>query len=183
LFHFGEQISGHFYRSDVSEGDQGKADDVLVGVVQITVALLVHCFQELEIKSNFFNEFVTKVRTSWFSSSSNMVPKYPNRLSANRGEASSFKHSICPKCVRSPNVKRYSSLATLFRLWFYEYGSCDINWGVVHAYRTLESWLSSLKLALIAALSFCTTALSSAIVFAARTFRMNCLTMAATCQR
>ena len=41
---------------------------------------------------------------------------------------------------------------------------------------TLESWLSSLKLARMAALSFCTTARSSAIVFAARTFRMNCLT-------
>ena len=40
----------------------------------------------------------------------------------------------------------------------------------------LESWLSSLKLARMAALSFCTTALSSAIVFAARTFRMNCFT-------
>ena len=36
--------------------------------------------------------------------------------------------------------------------------------------------LSSLKLALIAALSFCTTALSSAIVFEARTPRMNCFT-------
>jgi hypothetical protein len=29
----------------------------------------------------------------------------------------------------------------------------------------------------MAALSFCTTARSSAIVFAARTFRMNCFTM------
>jgi hypothetical protein len=44
-------------------------------------------------------------------------------------------------------------------------------------YRILESWLSSLKLALIAALSFCTTARSSAIVLEARTLRMNCLTM------
>jgi hypothetical protein len=39
-----------------------------------------------------------------------------------------------------------------------------------------ESALSSLKLARIAALSFWTTARSSAIVFAARTFRINCLT-------
>ena len=39
-----------------------------------------------------------------------------------------------------------------------------------------ESPLSSLKLARIAALSFCTTALSSAIVFEARTLRMNCFT-------
>lgn len=41
---------------------------------------------------------------------------------------------------------------------------------------TPESWLSSLKLARMAALSFWTTARSSAIVFAARTFRMNCFT-------
>jgi len=43
-------------------------------------------------------------------------------------------------------------------------------------YLTLELWLSSRKLALMAALSFCTTALSSAIVLAALTLRMNCLT-------
>lgn len=43
-------------------------------------------------------------------------------------------------------------------------------------YLTFESPLSSLKLALIAALSFCTTARSSAIVLEARTFRMNCFT-------
>jgi hypothetical protein len=43
-------------------------------------------------------------------------------------------------------------------------------------YLTFESPLSSLKLALIAALSFCTTARSSAIVFEARTLRMNCFT-------
>lgn len=46
------------------------------------------------------------------------------------------------------------------------------------AYLMFESPLSSLKLARIAALSFCTTARSSAIVFEARTFRMNCFTMA-----
>ena len=40
----------------------------------------------------------------------------------------------------------------------------------------LASPLSSLKLALIAALSFCTTARSSAMVFEARTLRMNCFT-------
>jgi hypothetical protein len=44
------------------------------------------------------------------------------------------------------------------------------------SYLTLESPLSSLKLALIAALSFCTTARSSAIVLEARTFRINCFT-------
>lgn len=43
-------------------------------------------------------------------------------------------------------------------------------------YRRSELWLSSLKLALIAALSFCTTARSSAMVFAARTLRINCFT-------
>jgi len=42
---------------------------------------------------------------------------------------------------------------------------------------TFESPLSSLKLALMAALSFCTTARSSAIVFDARTLRMNCFTV------
>jgi hypothetical protein len=43
-------------------------------------------------------------------------------------------------------------------------------------YLTFESPLSSLKLALMAALSFCTTARSSAMVFEARTLRMNCFT-------
>jgi hypothetical protein len=41
---------------------------------------------------------------------------------------------------------------------------------------TFESWLSSLKLARMAALSFCTTARSSAMVLEARTLRMNCFT-------
>ena len=41
----------------------------------------------------------------------------------------------------------------------------------------LESWLSSLNDARIAALSFRMTARSSAIVFADRTFRINCLTI------
>lgn len=52
-------------------------------------------------------------------------------------------------------------------------------------HRTPESWLSSRKLARMAALSFCTTARSSAMVFAARTFRMNCFTgaISATCGR
>jgi len=80
---------------------------------------LYYCKREtsqLRMSAYFLVEFVTKVRTSWFSSSSNMVPRYPRRLSANRGEASSFRHSICPKCVLSPSVKRYSSLATLFLL-------------------------------------------------------------------
>jgi hypothetical protein len=54
----------------------------------------------------FCNELVTSVNTSWFSSSNNIVPRYPNRLSANRGEANSFKHSIWPKCVRSPSVNK-----------------------------------------------------------------------------
>lgn len=44
-------------------------------------------------------------------------------------------------------------------------------------YLTLWSALSSLKLARMDALSFWMTALSSAMVFAARTLRMNCLTV------
>jgi hypothetical protein len=48
---------------------------------------------------------------------------------------------------------------------------------ILATYLTFESPLSSLKLALIAALSFCTTARSSAIVFEARTLRMNCFTV------
>lgn len=59
---------------------------------------------------------MTKVRTSWFSSSSSIVPRYPSLLSAKRGDANNLRHSIWPKCVRSPSVKRYSSLATLFLL-------------------------------------------------------------------
>jgi hypothetical protein len=51
-------------------------------------------FSSFALDSHFFNEFVTNVSTSWFSSNSNIVPKYPKRLSANRGEASSFRHSI-----------------------------------------------------------------------------------------
>jgi hypothetical protein len=49
----------------------------------------------------------------------------------------------------------------------------------------LTAWsvLSSRKLARIAALSFWMTALSSAMVFAARTLRINCLTVGfETCQ-
>jgi len=56
------------------------------------------------------------VRTSWFSSSSSIVPRYPSLLSAKRGDANSLRHSIWPKCVRSPSVKRYNNLATLFLL-------------------------------------------------------------------
>jgi hypothetical protein len=104
-----------------------------------------------------------------------MVPKYPNLLSANRGDARSFRHSIWPKCVRSPRVKRYSSFATLFRLLKGSDKATSSSFRVV-SYLTLESPLSSLKLALMAALSFCTTARSSAIVFEARTLRMNCFT-------
>lgn len=123
----------------------------------------------------FLSELVTSVRTSWFSSSSSMVPRYPRRLSAKRGEASSFRHSIWPKWVRSPRVKRYSNLATLFLLGGASAGSGEAGCLRGH-YRTLESWLSSRKLARMAALSFCTTARSSAMVLAARTLRINCLT-------
>lgn len=68
------------------------------------------------ISTYFFNELVTSVSTSWFSSRSKLVARCPRRLSAKRGDASSFRHSIWPKCVRSPRVNRYRSLATLLRL-------------------------------------------------------------------
>lgn len=55
------------------------------------------------------------------------------------------------------------------------WGGCGVRCAVC-IYRLSGSWPSSRKLALMAALSFCTTALSSAIVLAARTLRMNCLT-------
>lgn len=47
--------------------------------------------------THFLREFVTRVRTSWLSSNSSMIPKYPNRLSANLGLATSLRHSIWPK--------------------------------------------------------------------------------------
>jgi hypothetical protein len=131
-------------------------------------------FYELSILTHFFKELVTNVSTSWFSSSNNIVPRYPNRLSANRGDARSLRHSICPKCVLSPRVKRYKSFATLFRL--YSIPSAGDRSPVFVSYLTFESPLSSRKLARIAALSFCTTARSSAMVFEARTLRMNCFT-------
>jgi len=37
--------------------------------------------------------------TSWRSSNNNMAPKYPIRLSVNRGEAINFRHSSWPKCA------------------------------------------------------------------------------------
>ena len=126
-------------------------------MLEVTVAVLAHHLPLFGGPAYFCNELVTRVSTSWFSSNSSIVPRYPNRLSAKRGEARSLRHSICPKCVRSPRVKRYSSFATLLR-------------------RTLESPLSSRKLARMAALSFWTTARSSAMVFEARTFRINCFT-------
>lgn len=67
--------------------------------------------------AHFFNELVTSVKTSCFSSSSKLVARWPRRLSANRGDARSFRHSTWPKWVRSPRVKRYSSFATLLRLF------------------------------------------------------------------
>lgn len=75
---FGEQVSGHLDRGNVSEGAEGEADGVLVGVVQVAVErqslVIVQCSCS-GLPSYFFREFVTRVRTSWFSSSSNMVPR------------------------------------------------------------------------------------------------------------
>jgi hypothetical protein len=56
--------------------------------------------------------FVTKVRTSVFSSSNKANAKYPIRFSAKDDDASKFMHSMYPKCVGYPNSQIYSSLAT-----------------------------------------------------------------------
>src|SRR6202035_5766725 len=66
-----------------------------------------HCCQKVVYGHYFCKELVTRVRTSWFSSRRSIVPRYPRRLSANRGEASNLTHSIWPKWVLSPRVKRY----------------------------------------------------------------------------
>lgn len=71
------------------------------------------------------------------------MARWPIRLSANRGEANSLRHSIWPKWVRSPSVKRYKSLATLLRLGTRKresFSSEHYSWvwgGGVSAYRTL----------------------------------------------
>jgi len=49
--------------------------------------------------THFFKQFVMSRWTSWRSSNSNIAPKYPMRLSVNRGEAISFRHSNWPKCA------------------------------------------------------------------------------------
>lgn len=54
--------------------------------------------------AHFFSELVTSINTSWFSSSSNMMPKYPSRLSLNLGLATSLRHSIWPKCAGYPSM-------------------------------------------------------------------------------
>lgn len=117
-----EQIAGHLLGGDVAECAQRQSDDVLILMLQIAgLTSQPHRATEQVGKggrAHFLREFVTSVKTSWFSSNSNMVPRYPNRLSANLGEASSLRHSIWPKCVRSPSVKRYRSFATLFLLRF-----------------------------------------------------------------
>ena len=48
----------------------------------------------LNAKTYFFNELVTNVNTSWLSSSNSIIPRYPSRLSAKRGLATSLRHSI-----------------------------------------------------------------------------------------
>ena len=72
---FGEQVTSHLNGGDVSKGTKGETDGILVGVVQVTTqtsASKVVLHQETPY---FLREFVTSVRTSWFSSSSNMVPR------------------------------------------------------------------------------------------------------------
>lgn len=77
------------------------------------------------------------------------------------------------------SLLKWIGIITLLRYSVYECDLLDISHCAIQqavSYLTLESALSSLKLALIAALSFCTTARSSAMVFEARTLRMNCFT-------
>lgn len=47
-----------------------------------------------ENKTYFFSELVMRRWVSWFSSNNSIAPKYPSLLSANLGEATSFRHSI-----------------------------------------------------------------------------------------
>ena len=130
---------------------------------------------------------MTRVRTSWFSSRRSIVPRYPNRLSANRGDARSLTHSICPKCVRSPRVNRYLRVSLFYFL------IQRTGWGGRHSSLRTFCCLtfplgSSRKLVRMAADSFCITApintvnthsnrtrilRSSAIVFAALTDLMK----------
>lgn len=72
---FGEQVPGHFDGGDVSKGAECKADGVLVGVVQITARVSAVTASRYRRMPYFFRELVTSVRTSWFSSSSSMVPR------------------------------------------------------------------------------------------------------------
>lgn len=50
-------------------------------------------------KTHFLRELVINRCTSCRSSNRSMAPRYPMRLSVNRGDAISFRHSICPKCA------------------------------------------------------------------------------------
>lgn len=75
-------------------------------------------------------------------------------------------------CDIVPSVSRYARRAI-----HQHFRSCiDSRAAVVVTHLTLWLWLSSRKLARIEALSFWITARSSAMVLAARTLRMNCLT-------
>lgn len=65
----------------------------------------------------FLMQLVIRRWTSCLSSSSNMAPKYPMRLSVNFWEAMSLRHSNCPKCAGYPSMCIYSSFATFLHLY------------------------------------------------------------------
>jgi len=92
-FDFWEEISRHLNGSNIPKGYKRQSDNVLVGMIQVA-AKVSSGARSNSTEPHFFKELVTRVSTSWFSSNSNIVPKYPRRLSAKRGEARSFRHSI-----------------------------------------------------------------------------------------
>lgn len=64
--------------------------------------------------SYFFKQLVIRRCTSCRSSKSSIAPKYPIRLSVNRGLAINFKHSSWPKCAGYPSICIYNNFA-IFR--------------------------------------------------------------------
>mmetsp|Transcript_26730 Transcript_26730/g.70240 ORF Transcript_26730/g.70240 Transcript_26730/m.70240 type:complete len:234 (-) Transcript_26730:236-937(-) len=53
---------------------------------------------------SFLRELVMSIETSFNSSSSNIAPRYPIRLSLNRLEVTSLRHSSCPKWAGYPSM-------------------------------------------------------------------------------
>ena len=65
------------------------------------IEVIIYAFQLISVlvhlPRSFFNELVINIVTSLFSSKSSIDPKYPIRLSVNRGDTTNFMTSICPK--------------------------------------------------------------------------------------